>query len=71
MYPTYISKASRRDLDNVFDLVNETFKMEVGDEGVAYRNCERYELKDHARKHLNDMLVLKDHRRVRGDIWRK
>lgn len=65
MYPTYVTRAVRRDVDQIFYLVNEAYKIEMGDEGIAYRNGEKYHLKDQTRKHIADMLVLRDHKQVR------
>ena len=65
MYPTYIARATRKDIDQIFFLVNEAFKPELGNEGIAYRATEKYVLKDQCRKHISDMIVLRDHKQVR------
>ena len=63
--PVSVSRASRRDCDQIFELVNLAFKCEIGKSGFAYRKCDKYRLKDSARKHLEDMWVIKDGRKVR------
>ncbi len=68
MYPTYVTRANRRDCDAIFNLVNEAYKVEIGESGVAYKNCDKYRLKDQARKQLPDMLVLRDHRRASENL---
>ena len=62
---TYVTRATRRDCDQIFELVNLAFKCEIGKTGVAYRKCDKYRLKDSARKHLEDMWVVKENRKVR------
>ncbi len=64
-YPTYITKATRRDLGLVFELVNKAYALEKGSDGVAYKNCNKYRLKDQARKQLGDMILIRNHRQVR------
>ena len=59
-----VSRATRRDCDQIFELVNLAFKPEIGKTGIAYRKCDKYRLKDSARKHLEDMWVVKDNRKV-------
>ena len=59
-----VSRATRRDCDQIFELVNLAFKPEIGKSGIAYRKCDKYRLKDSARKHLEDMWVVKDGRKV-------
>ena len=61
-----VSRATRRDCDQIFELVNLAFKPEIGKTGIAYRKCDKYRLKDSARKHLEDMWVIKDNRKVRN-----
>ncbi len=68
-YPTYIAKATRRDLGNVFDLVNKAYELEIGEDGIAYKNCNKYRLKDQARKQLGDMILIRNHRQASGDRW--
>ena len=48
----------------IFDLVNSAFKMEIGKSGLAYRKCDKYKLKDQTRKHLDDMWVAREGRKV-------
>ena len=60
-----VSRASRRDTDQIFEVVNAAFKVEVGNEGLAYRSQDRFGLKDHVRKCLDDLIVIKDQKRVR------
>jgi hypothetical protein len=62
--PVTVARASRRDCDQIFELVNLAFKMEIGKSGIAYRKCDKYRLKDSARKQLEDMWVVKDNRKV-------
>ena len=64
MVNTIIQKAQRKDCDQIFALVNEAFEPEIGDSGIAYRKCNKYTLKDHTRKHLEDMWVIRDGRKV-------
>ena len=59
-----VSRATRRDCDQIFELVNLAFKPEIGKTGIAYRKCDKYRLKDSARKHLEDMWVVRDNRKV-------
>ena len=59
-----VARATRRDCDQIFELVNLAFKPEIGKTGIAYRKCDKYRLKDSARKHLEDMWVVKDNRKV-------
>ena len=59
-----VCRATRRDCDQIFELVNLAFKPEIGKSGIAYRKCDKYRLKDSARKHLEDMWVVKDGRKV-------
>ncbi len=61
---TYIQRATRKDIDPVFELVNECFSMEVGEDGLGFRNESKYRLRDQARKAIDDMLVMKDHTKV-------
>ena len=63
--PRTVAKAQRKDCDQIFDLINQAFKLEIGKNGIAYRKCDKYRLKDSARKHLEDMWVVKESRRVR------
>ena len=62
--PRSVSKAQRKDCDQIFELINVAFKCEIGKQGIAYRKCDKYRLKDSARKHLEDMWVVKESRRV-------
>jgi len=62
--PRTVAKAQRKDCDQIFELINAAFKCEIGKSGVAYRKCDKYRLKDSARKHLEDMWVVKESRRV-------
>ena len=64
MVNTIIQRAQRKDCDQIFALVNEAFELEIGDSGIAYRKCNKYTLKDHTRKHLEDMWVIRDGRKV-------
>ena len=59
-----VVKANRKDLDEIYDLVNLAFKLEIGKFGIAYRKCDKYRLKDSARKHIDDMWVVKENRKV-------
>ena len=59
-----VVKANRKDLDEIYDLVNLAFKLEIGKSGIAYRKCDKYRLKDSARKHIDDMWVVKGNRKV-------
>ena len=59
-----VVKANRKDLDEIYDLVNLAFKLEIGKSGIAYRKCDKYRLKDSARKHIDDMWVVKENRKV-------
>ena len=61
---TYVAKAMKQDRDQIFDLVNEAFKCEVGKSGIAYRKVNKYQMRDSARKHLEDMWVIKENRKV-------
>jgi len=63
-----VSRATRRDCDQIFELVNLAFKPEIGKTGIAYRKCDKYRLKDSARKHLEDMWVVKDNRKILGCV---
>ncbi len=63
-YPTYLCKATKRDLSAVFELVNAAYKVEIGSTGVAYKNCDKYRLRDQTRKQLDDMLLIRNHRQV-------
>ena len=63
--PRTVAKAARKDCDQIFELINIAFKCEIGKSGIAYRKCDKYRLKDSARKHLEDMWVVKENRRVR------
>ena len=63
-----VCRATRRDCDQIFELVNLAFKPEIGKSGIAYRKCDKYRLKDSARKHLEDMWVIKDGRKVNSKI---
>ena len=63
--PRSVAKAQRKDCDQIFELINIAFKCEIGKQGIAYRKCDKYRLKDSARKHLEDMWVVKESRRVR------
>ena len=63
--PRTVAKAQRKDCDQIFELINCAFKCEIGKTGIAYRKCDKYRLKDSARKHLEDMWVVKESRRVR------
>ena len=63
--PRTVAKAQRKDCDQIFELINAAFKIEIGKTGIAYRKCDKYRLKDSARKHLEDMWVVKESRRVR------
>jgi hypothetical protein len=38
--------------------------MEIGKSGLAYRKCDKYKLKDQTRKHLDDMWVAREGRKV-------
>ena len=62
--PRTVAKAQRKDCDQIFELVNAAFKPEIGKTGIAYRKCDKYRLKDATRKHLDDMWVVKEGRRV-------
>ena len=62
-----VNRATRRDCDQIFDLVNKAFKMEIGKSGTAYRKCDKYRLKDSTRKHLEDMWVAREGRKVRSE----
>ena len=62
--PRTVAKAQRKDCDQIFELINLAFKCEIGKTGIAYRKCDKYRLKDSARKHLEDMWVVKENRRV-------
>ena len=62
--PRVVSKASRKDCDQIHELVNQAFKVEIGKAGIAYKKCDKYRLKDAARKHLDDMWVVKEGRKV-------
>ena len=64
--PRTVAKAQRKDCDQIFELINAAFKIEIGKTGIAYRKCDKYRLKDSARKHLEDMWVVKESRRVRS-----
>ena len=59
-----VVKANRKDLDEIYDLVNLAFKLEIGKSRIAYRKCDKYRLKDSARKHIDDMWVVKENRKV-------
>lgn len=61
---TDLGPASKLDLDKIYDLINQAFAVEIGCEGVQYKNCEKFTLKDQVRKRLEGMLVIKQHRRV-------
>jgi len=63
-----VCRATRRDCDQIFELVNLAFKPEIGKSGIAYRKCDKYRLKDSARKHLEDMWVVKDGRKILGCV---
>lgn len=63
-----MNRATRRDLDQIFDLVNLSFKMEIGKSGLAYRKCDKYKLKDQTRKHLDDMWVAREGRKIVGCV---
>ena len=56
--PRTVAKAQRKDCDQIFDLINIAFKCEIGKAGIAYRKCDKYRLKDSARKHLEYMCVV-------------
>ena len=62
--PRTVAKANRKDCDQIFDLINLAFKCEIGKSGIAYRKCDKYRLKDAARKHIEDMWVVKEGRKV-------
>lgn len=62
--PRTVAKAQRKDCDQIFELINAAFKCEIGKSGIAYRKCDKYRLKDSARKQLEDMWVVKESRRV-------
>ena len=62
--PRPVAKANRKDCDQIFELINLAFKCEIGKSGIAYRKCDKYRLKDAARKHLEDMWVVKEGRKV-------
>ena len=64
-YPTYITRANKRDIDQIYNLVNAAYNVEKGDSGLGFKNCDKFTLKDHCRKKLDDMLVLRDHIRVK------
>ena len=59
-----VTRAQRKECDQIFELVNQAFKPEIGKSGLAYKKCDKYRLKDEARKHLDDMWVVKDGRKV-------
>ncbi len=61
---TYVTKATKRDLAAVFQLVNSAYTVEIGNEGIGYKNCDKYILKDQTRKQLGDMWLLRNHRQV-------
>ena len=60
-----VTRAQRKECDQIFELVNQAFKIEIGKSGLAYKKCDKYRLKDEARKHLDDMFVVKEGRKVR------
>ena len=64
--PRTVAKANRKDCDQIFELVNLAFKCEIGKTGISYKKCDKYRLKDSARKHLDDMWVVKENRKVRN-----
>ena len=59
-----LNKANKFDVDKIYDLVNEAYKVEIGSDGVQYKNCDKFTLRDHARKHLQDMIVLRQNKKV-------
>ena len=59
-----VTRAQRKECDQIFELVNQAFKIEIGKSGLAYKKCDKYRLKDEARKHLDDMFVVKEGRKV-------
>ena len=63
-YPTYITRANKRDIDQIYNLVNLCYKVEIGQDGLGFKNCDKFTLKDHCRKKVDDMLILRDHIRV-------
>lgn len=68
MYPTYINRALRKDVDQVFDLLQASYKLEVGTDGIAFRTKNKFTLKDQVRKSIGDMLVIRDHRKILGCV---
>ena len=64
-----VTRAQRKECDQIFELVNQAFKIEIGKSGLAYKKCDKYRLKDEARKHLDDMFVVKEGRKVRKYMY--
>ena len=59
-----IARATRKDTEEIYELVNAAFEIELGIEGLAYRQQNRFVLKDQVRKCIDDILVVKDQNKV-------
>eukprot|EP00094_Tigriopus_californicus_P006189 TCALIF_05957-PA protein Name:"Protein of unknown function" AED:0.60 eAED:0.60 QI:0/0/0.33/0.33/1/1/3/0/211 len=55
-----MSAAQLTDCQDIFDLVNEAYEVEIGDDGLAFKNCARFSALNEVEECLDNTWIIRD-----------
>ncbi|TRY67418.1 hypothetical protein TCAL_05957 [Tigriopus californicus] len=55
-----IIAAQLTDCQDIFDLVNEAYEVEIGDDGLAFKNCARFSALNEVEECLDNTWIIRD-----------